>query len=312
MRSFAQQTLADQLAADGVVTADEALEMRRIVFPDGVVSRDEAEMFIAVAARVANTDEEWTHAFVEAISDYVLSKGAYPGHVDEETTSWMMAHFGKDGPRETEVEAVLKVIERAESAPESLCVFARDRIAALMAGNAVGGAETELVRRCLYASSGSGRTSVTKEEARWMFALDAESDGRANDAAWGDLFVKAVLCHLMGRRAPEVLEAKSMMARQAWLNAPTPGMGATLRSIFSGGVFAGGLDAYRAKIHEGSVVDRMEGHYVVANYDTATDAELTLSEIAWTVGMTREDGKLTANEQALLVEMRKIESGEVD
>ena len=305
MRSFAQQTLADQLAADGVVTADEALELRRIVFPDGVVSRDEAEMFIAVAARVANTDEEWTHAFVEAICDYVLSKGKFPGHVDEETASWMMSNFGKDGPRETEVEAVLKVLERAESAPEGLGVFARDRVAALMAGNAVGVAETELVRRCLYASSGSGRTSVTAEEARWLFTLDAESDGRANDAAWGDLFVKAVLCHLMGRRAPELLEANAMMERQAWLNASTPGVGAMLSSIFSGG-----LNAYKAKIHEDGGVERWEGHYEVANDDAATDAKLTLEEIAWTVGMTKEDGKLTANEKALIAEIREIENGE--
>lgn len=306
MRSFAQQTLVDQLAADGVVTADEALEMRRIVFPDGVVSRDEAEMFIAVAARVANTDEEWTRAFVEAICDYVLSKGKFAGHVDEETASWMMMHFGQDGPRETEVEAVLKVLERAESAPESLCAFARDRVAALMAGNAVGVAETELVRRCLYASAGSGRTSVTTEEARWMFALDAESDGRANDAAWGDLFVKAVLCHLMGRHAPEVLEANSMMARQAWLNSPTPGVGGMLRSIF-----AGGLSGYKAKIQQAGATERWEGHYEVANDDAATDEQLTLSEIAWTVGMTKQDGKLTANERELMSKIRQIEAGEM-
>ncbi|MEZ5959297.1 MAG: hypothetical protein R3C30_02565 [Hyphomonadaceae bacterium] len=305
MRNFALQTLADQLAADGELSADDALQMRRAVFPDGVVSREEAEMFIALAARVANSDEAWTQAFVEAISDHVLAAGAYPGHVDEATVSWLMAHFGPAGPRETEVETLLKLQERAESAPESLCEFTRQRVAALLAGRPVGAAETELVRRCLYASSGSGRTSVTETEARWMFALDAESNGRVNDPAWGDLFVKAVLCHLMGRRAPEVLEANAMLARQAWLNAPTLGVRASLASIFKGGV-----SAYKNKVREAGVVERLEGHYEVANFDAESDAELTLSEIAWTVGMTREDGQLTANEQALLAEIRKIEAGE--
>jgi hypothetical protein len=305
MHNFALQTLADQLAADGAVSADEALQVRRAVFPDGVVSREEAEMFISLGARVANNDEAWTHAFVEALADHVLSMGEYPGHVDEATASWLMSRFDHNAPRETEVLALLKVLERSESTPESLCAFTRSCIASHMAGGAVGGAETELVRRCLYASAGSGRTSVTEAEARWMFALDAECDGRANDAAWGDLFVKAVLCHLMGRRAPEVLEANAMMARQAWLNAPTQGVTASLASIFKGG-----LKSYKAKVHEGSVVERLEGQYEVANDAAEADAELTLSEIAWTVGMTREDGKLTVNERALMSEIRKLEAGE--
>jgi hypothetical protein len=303
MRNLALQTLTDQLSADGAISADEALQLRRAVFPDGVVSRDEAEALISLAARVANNDDAWTHAFVEAITDHVLQSGAYPGHVDEATASWLTTRLGKEGPRETEVEAVLKVLERAESAPEYLSAFARERISALLAGKPVGAAETELVRRCLYASSGAGRTSVTEAEARWMFALDADSDGRANDPAWGDLFVKAVLCHLMGRRAPDVLEANAMLARQAWLNAPTPGVVASLASIFKGG-----LKGYKARIHEGATVDRLEGRYAVANDDAEMDAGLTLSEIAWTVGMTKEDGKRTANEEALLAEIRKLEA----
>ncbi len=303
MRNLALQSLADKLAADGVVSADEALDVRRTVFPDGVVAREEAELLIDLAARVANSDLAWTNAFVEAISDHVLQAGEYPGHVDEATASWLVARFGQDGPRETELETVLKVLERAESAPEYLSAFVRDRMSAMLAGQPVGVAETELVRRGLFASCGSGRTSVTEAEARWLFALDAESDGRANDPTWGDLFVKAVLCHLMGRRAPALLEASDMMARQAWLKSDTPGVGAALSSVF-----AGGFKAYKSKVREMSAVDRWEGHFDVANDDAEGDSKLTLSEIAWAVGMTKEDRKRTANEEVLLAEIRKIEA----
>ena len=86
MRNLALQTLADQVAADSAISAQEALELRRTIFPDGVVSREEAEMLIALAARVANSEPQWSHAFVEAISDHVLASGAYPGHVDQATT----------------------------------------------------------------------------------------------------------------------------------------------------------------------------------------------------------------------------------
>ncbi len=165
MRNLALQTLADQLADDKTISADEALELRKAVFPDGVVSREEAEMLISLAARVANSDAAWSHAFVEAITDHVLAAGAYPGHVDEATVSWLTTRFGKEGPRETEVEAVLKILERAESAPEYLSAFARERVGALLALAPVGAAETETVRRCLYASSGSGPESDRSLEA---------------------------------------------------------------------------------------------------------------------------------------------------
>jgi hypothetical protein len=303
MRNLALHTLMDQLAADRAVSADEALELRRAVFPDGVVSREEAEALIALAARVANTDEVWTQAFVEAVTDHVLQAGPYPGHVDEAMASWLASRFGAEGPRETEVEALLKILERAESAPDYLSAFTRDRVAALLAGNPVGDAETELVRRCLFASAGSGRVAVTEDEARWLFELDAESATRSNSPAWTDLFVKAVLNFLMGRRAPELLEAQGMLARQAWLRSETKGVAASLASIFSGG-----WSEYKAKVQQRDVLDRWETHYEEANAAAERDAKLTLEEIAWTVGMTKQDGKRTANEEALLAELRKLEA----
>ena len=70
----------------------------------------------------------------------------------------------------------------------------------------------------------------------------------------------------------------------------------------------GSATASARRYATGAAVDRLEGHYVVANDDAEMDAELTLSEIAWTVGMTKEDGKRTANEEALLAEIRKLEA----
>lgn len=303
MRNLALHTLTEQLAADRVIRADEALQLRRAVFPDGVVTREEAEVLIALEARVANSDAAWSGAFVEAIVDHLLASGVYQGHVDEAAVGWLMARFGKDGARETEVETILKTLERSESAPDGLSVFTRERVALLIAGKPVGAAETELVRRCLYAASGSGATAVTEPEARWLFALDAESEGRANDAAWGDLFVKALLNHLMGRRAPRALERANLLARQAWLEAKPQGIpGASVLTMFDGGV-----RGFLAKIGQAGMRELLEQGYEAANAEAESDARLTLAEIAWVVGMTKEDRKRTANEEKLLAEIRAIE-----
>lgn len=300
----ALQDLVDRLAADGRVTAEEALQLRQAVFPDGVVSRDEAEALIALDARVASQDAAWAAAFVEGVVDYAMRDG---GHVSAETADWLIAAFGHEGARETEVEAVLKVLERAESAPESLCAFARMRLAALVADRPMGAAETALVRRCLYAGSGSGATAVTEAEARWLFALDAQTDGRANDPAWGDLFVKGVLNHLMGKRAPALLEAKGMMARQAWLN--TPVKVSPLAFLSRGfGNLADGVEAL--KRGEPGAAERMADYYRSENAHAAAAARLTLEESAWALGMTREDGKQTSNEAALLAELQRVEQAQ--
>ncbi len=298
------QKLVDRLAADGRVTAEEAFELRQAVFPDGVVSRAEAEALIALDARVASTDAHWASAFVEGLVDYAMRDG---GHVDAQTADWLIAAFGPEGARETEIEAVLKVLERAESAPEALCAFSRMRLAALVTDRPMGASETALVRRCLYAAAGSGATAVTEAEARWLFALDAQTDGRANDPAWGDLFVKGVLNHLMGKRAPALLEAKGMMARQAWLNASAKVSPLAFLTRGFGNVMDG-VDAL--KRGEAGAAERIAEYYKNENAHADAAARLTLEESAWALGMTREDGKQTANEAALLAELHRVEQAQ--
>jgi hypothetical protein len=162
------------------------------------------------------------------------------------------------------------------------------------------GADVELVRHLVYAG-----TAVTDAEIRWLFALDAESEGRDNDPAWGDLFVKAALCHVMGRRTPAALEADVMLVRQARLAGPRPQVTplSVLKSLLSGG-FA----AYKARLSQPGWVEALEKRYDEVNAGAEADARLTAAEAAALLGLSEADGKLTVNEQALLAELRKLEA----
>ena len=304
MTNHALLTLSEHIAADRCISAGEAFQLRQAIFPDGVVSRQEADVLISLEGRVANSDEAWSHAFVEGIVDHVLAVGEYPGHVDENTTSWLMSRFGDDGARETEIEVLLKTLERAESAPASLAAYARKRVATWLAGKSIGAQETEFIRRALYVAAGAGATSVTEDEARWLFAVDAESDGRANEPAWTDLFVKGVLNHLMGRRAPAALEQDSMMCREAWFATQAQGpLGDSLATMFDGG-----LKGFMSRLGAADDATRLEQRYEAVVAEMQEDEVLTLAEIAWAVGMSREDGKRTANETALLAKLRELEA----
>jgi hypothetical protein len=299
MPSNALRALVDQVAADGRVSAEEALRLRQQVFPEGVVSRDEADALIDLARHVANSDSAWEQCFAEALVDHVLQNGAKP-NVDDADAAWLAARLDQGKPQAVEIQALLKLLDRADSVPEPLRAFVRSRLSAFMAGRAVTAADVEFVRRCLYA----GDAHVQEDEARWLFALDAESDGRANDPAWQDLFVKAVLNHLMGSYAPALLDAADMRRRQAWLEDTRRTPVSKLMHIFSGG-FRGNRDAVRSP----NMVDALEEDYKALNANAEEDAQLRLIERAWAVGMTRQDSKLTANEKALLAELDKIATG---
>lgn len=300
MQNGALQALIDEVGRDGEVSADEALWLRKSVFPDGVISRDEADALVSLERRVANSDSAWAQAFAEAIVDHVLGSGA--GHVDDAMAQWLMVSFADAERAETCVEALLKVIERAESAPEALATFVRERVAACVAGKAMGRAEVEMVRRALYASAGAGTVAVTEAEVRWLFALDAESDGRANDASWRDLFVKASLCHVMGRRAPKALEAEAVRARESRLSAP---VNVTAKGILARFV-EGGWAGYVAKVREPGFYEGVENRYAAANAEAEEDAVLTPVEVAAMLGMSDEDSKRTANERALIAELEGL------
>ena len=298
MSSNALKALTDELAAKGSANAADALRLRREVFPDGVISRDEAEALIALEARVANSDSAWTQCFTEAICDHVLENGAQP-NVNAAAAVWLINCFSKDAPRETELRALLKLVEHADSVPDSLVVFLRARLGAFVKGRPLGPSDVEMIRHCLYA----GDVFVNEDEARWLFALDAESDGRANDPAWGDLFVKAQLNHLMGAQAPALLDAESMRARQAWLEDTSRKPVSNLAHIFSGG-----LKGYIEHVREPGMSEALEEDYAALNANSEEDAQLTPQERAWALGMSQQDGKLSANERALMAELQKIES----
>lgn len=300
MPNHALQALVDDVSRDGKVSADEALSLRKSVFTDGVVSREEAEALIYLEARVANSDEALAAAFVEAISDHVLLNDQFPGFVNEDTTAWLMRSFGVESGRETEVETLLKIVERAESVPPALIVFMRERCAAYLAGRAFTAAEVELMRRCLYA----GDAFVSEDEVKWLSAVDAESDGRAHDASWSDLFVKAMLNHLMGRHTPAMLEdPDGMRHRQAWLRDTSV---RPLRNVLA--MFSNGWTKYNERRKQLGELDQLETYYEASNANAEEDAELTLTERAWALGMVNRDGKLTANEQAFLAELAKVEN----
>ncbi len=295
MRSTALQALADDIARDRRVTADEALQLRQQVFPDGVVSRDEAEVLIALSAKVANSDAAWAQCFSEVVCDCMCAGDAVIGDAD---AAWLMAQF--DRPlREFELDALVKVLERANFAPEALAAFVRARFMDFIGDRPMMAADVEMLRRLMYA----GDAAVSDDEAQWLFDLDAKTDGRANDASWQDMFVKMQMNHLMGRQPSALLDEAHVKAHMASLHDRKQDVFARLSRIYSGG-----LGGYFAEVSSAGNREALEDDYWALNENTDEDAKLTKSERNWAERAANADAKLTANERALMAALQKLET----
>lgn len=312
----AMMMLIEKLAADGRISADEALDVRRAVFPDGAVTRQEADALFVLNERVGDDDRAWNDCFVEAIHDHLLFAEEPLGHVTDEGAAWLENRIGRDGvvERVTELELLIKILEKAESTPARLQELARIFVSrAVLSGEGyegrdislvrgqIGDVELAMIRRVLFAAAGAGNIAVTRDEAEWLFSLDTATEGRAHVSGWRDLFVSAIMNHLFAAGPSALLERGSMLRRAEWLRTgPRGGVGSFLSRALEGvqrGDYKADLDVQKHIV---------EGRQV----ETRVAEALDMAETAWLVTRIRADGRRTANEQALMDAVKSVKGAD--
>jgi hypothetical protein len=127
------------------------MEWRRV---DRLFTMDEA---------AAEADPSWAELFVEAVSDYLVEQVEPAGYISEENADWLIDRISRDGVVKTasELEILIKVLEKAKSSPPRLVTFALGQVkkavvdgegplarGGKLARGSVGRDEAELVRRC--------------------------------------------------------------------------------------------------------------------------------------------------------------------
>lgn len=117
------KALAEEITRDGSVDATEAATLRGVVFADGDVSREEAELLIDINNRVSgkSNSPRFDALYVEAVAGSVLEDSGTPGVVSEEEGNWLAQQLSADGQIDTNERTVLATIKaRANTMPQSL------------------------------------------------------------------------------------------------------------------------------------------------------------------------------------------------
>ena len=102
----------------------------------------------------------------------------------------------------------------------------------------VGEAETELVRRMLYAFGGDANIAITRQEAEILFDINDATAEAENHPAWSDLYVKALASFLMATSGYQAPTRQEALRREAWLDTPTAGVGGFMSQMLAGSLNA--------------------------------------------------------------------------
>jgi len=206
--------LAEQAVADGAISADEILALRRDGWADGRIGAEEAEAIFVINDSVIEPTNEWREFFVEAIGELVVNTLEPKGYVTEEQADWLIAKIGHDGKMQnfTELELLVHILEHSASTPQRLrdyaliqverTVLADEGPAAHHAGHTgpsgVSEPEARLLRRFVFASGGDRPAAVGKAEAELLFRIKDATLDKVNAPEWKQLFVQGVGNYLMG------------------------------------------------------------------------------------------------------------------
>ncbi len=80
-----------EAASRGEITADDVARLRRDIFSDGAITRDEADALFALEKAATRKCPAWTAFLVEAITDHVVWQSRPTGVVNESQGEWLIA-----------------------------------------------------------------------------------------------------------------------------------------------------------------------------------------------------------------------------
>ena len=231
--SFSFSNLADAAKGGKAISAEDVLAARRWAWGDGGISGAEAETIFELNRLAGERAPEWVDFFVEALSEYVVNQRPPRGYVDDANAAWLQSQIDSDGKVETlaELELLVKVLESALNAPESLKAYALRQIEAIVTsgegptrrgGNltpgSIGEAEVALLRRLVFASGGSGALTVSRDEAEMLWRIKDTCRDGDNAPGWKTLFVQAIGNHLMAHQIYTPLERGEAERLETFVN----------------------------------------------------------------------------------------------
>ncbi len=322
------ENLDENLRASGQIEGQHALQLRRMIYAKGSVTRKDAEILFKLDRACSKKDPAFAALYVEALTDYFVWQTEPKGYVTAEQGKFLIDNVAGDRhvERKTELELVLNVVHWARQCPEALVTLVMEAVrqsVLLSRENPlganrpranIGAGDVAILRKALHAPAGDGSLLVTRREAEMLFALNEATGAGENDPAWREFFKLALANHLMNplnvQPAPSFDEAAR---RERWLE-ERGSVGKLLAGV--GQALARGDIPFAAVWAEvdpfGYAQSRKEAEAEVrATRERLTREAIDADEAKWLAERILRDGTIDENERALLTFLKQ-ESPSVD
>jgi hypothetical protein len=313
--------LIEEIIRSGSIRGVDVLRLRGAVHADGIISADQAELLFQLNEACPTQHPAWADLFIDMLTDYLVDQAEPEGYLTSDDAKRLIARVTSGGrsPGKLEFDLIVNVLDHSRWSPVSLCRFALEQVrqavtdgeGAVRTGQepirgTIREPEVELVRRILYAFGGDGSVAVTRAEAEILFDINDAIADPAENAAWADLFVKAITNVVMaasGRAVPtreEALRRDNRLIERGELS-PSAVLSAMVRSS---------LDAVWGAYQEQSPEERALARLEHQRIEIITGEAISEAEAGWLCERIGRGGRVTANEAALIAHL-KMESPEM-
>lgn len=320
--------LDQNLRAKGAIEADHAMQLRRMIYSKGSVTKHDADVLFNLDRACAKKHPSFAALYVEALTDYFVWQTEPKGFVTEEQAHYLIESVSVDGhvAAKTELELVLNIVYFARQVPNDLTALVLEAVrqSVLLSREtafganrpqmSIGAGDVAILSKALHAPAGDGSLLITRREAELLFTLNDATKTGHNDPAWTEFFSRAIANHLLNPMNPPVVPTRDeALAREKWLD-QKGSIGQLLSgvatSLARGNVpfaqvweevdpFGAAAARKEAAAETRAVAERLQREQVDAD------------EAKWVASRILADGAVDENETALLVFLKK-NAGKID
>lgn len=235
---------ASVIAAKGEIARDDVILLRCHLWPEGITSRLQASMAIALDACCSAQCPEWRVFLVEAITAFVVGCDSQDGEVTGSTAGWLLEWLAERGVlrSETALDIVLHVLETAHEAPHFLSALALNQLRLALLPEPIGpyaaerdaagakgvaAADIAFIWRVLRRSVERGCMHLSRAEQLVLAAIDGLAPPEEHHPDWRDILAVAQVTWPVGcigginRRSyaqgPEEMSASLVGTTDRWM-----------------------------------------------------------------------------------------------
>ncbi|MEL6063241.1 MULTISPECIES: hypothetical protein [unclassified Methylobacterium] len=124
MTMISVQQFCNHAVSTGMISDEDLLVLKREVLPEGLMTREEADLLIALERAVIGS-EAFADFLVASVVDFAVWGTRPTGYIDRDVAAWLAASLsGREGPSPVGARIAMEIVREAQGSAESLMAFA--------------------------------------------------------------------------------------------------------------------------------------------------------------------------------------------